>query len=168
MAGGGEAQRIRHQRRTFNTRKEAERWAREAEADMDRGTFVDRREAEETLLAKAIERYREEVTPKNKGAKQESYRLDILLESPLAKLSVASLRAADVAHYRDERLKGAPWRIGRRRGVRSPDAAKFKKADSDWRGKPVSGATVRAELSLLSSIFNVARLEWRSHLQFRR
>jgi integrase len=148
------------QRRTFNTKKEAERWARDAEADMDRGTFVDRREAEETSLAQVIERYRLEVMPKNKGAKQESYRLDILLESPLAKLSLASIRAADIAKYRDQRLRGAPWRIGRRRGVRSPDKAKFTRSQSDWRGKPVSGSTVRLELSALSSIFEAARLDW--------
>lgn len=147
-------------RRTFNTKKEAERWARDAEAAMDRGNFADRREAEETSLAEAIKRYREAVTPEKKGAKQESYRLDILLESPLAQLSLASIRSADVALYRDQRLKGAPWRVGRRRGIRSPDAAKFTRSNSEWRGKPVSRATVRTELWLLSSIFETARVEW--------
>jgi hypothetical protein len=148
------------QRRTFTTRKEAERWARNAEADMDRGTFLDRREAEQTSLADAIDRYRKEVTPGKKGAKQESYRLDLLLESPLAKLSLASIRTADVAQFRNQRLKGATWRVGRRRGVRNPDAAKFTRNESEWRCKPVSGATVRAELSLLSTIFKIARKEW--------
>lgn len=148
------------QHRTFDTRKAAERWASHVEADMDRGTFSDRREAEETSLAEAIERYRMEVTPTKKGAKQESYRLDILLESPLAKQSLASIRSVDMAKYRDQRLKGAPWRIGRRRGVRDSEAARFTRKESDWRGKPVSGATVRAELSLVSAIFDTARLEW--------
>lgn len=148
------------QYRTFEKKKAAERWANRVEADMDRGTFSDRREAEETSLAEAIERYRMEVSPSKKGAKQESYRLDILLESPLSKQSLASIRSVDVAKYRDQRLKGAPWRVGRRRGVRDSEAARFTRKESDWRGKPVSGATVRTELSLLSAIFDTARLEW--------
>jgi integrase len=148
------------QHHTFDSRKAAERWASHVEADMDRGSFTDRREAEETSLAEAIERYRMEVTPSKKGALQENYRLDILLESPLSKLSMASIRSADVAKYRDQRLKGAPWRVGRRRGVRNPEAARFTRKESEWRGKPVSGSTVRAELSLLSAIYKTARTDW--------
>jgi len=148
------------QRRTFDTKRKAEQWARGVETQMDLGAFVSRREAEQMSLAQAIERYRMEVTPNKKGSKQESYKLDILLESPLAKLSLAAIRAVDVARYRDQRLKGAAWRVGRRRGVRDPEAAKFTRKESGWRGKPVSGATVRLELSALSSIFEHARTEW--------
>jgi len=119
-----------NQVRTFNTRRDAERWARQVEAEIDRGVFVSRRESEETSLAEAIEFYRTEVTPTKKGAKQEGYRLDVLAESSLAKRSLASIRSADIAKYRDTRLK-----------VRSAN-------------------TVRLELSALSSIFEAARLEW--------
>ena len=119
-----------NQVRTFNTRRDADRWARGVEAELDRGVFVSRREAEETSLAEAIERYRVEVTPSKKGAQQEHYRLNVLAESSLAKRSLASIRSADVAKYRDTRIK-----------VRSAN-------------------TVRLELSALSSIFEAARLEW--------
>lgn len=119
-----------NQVRTFNTRRDADRWARGVEAELDRGVFVSRREAEETSLAEAIERYRMEVTPSKKGAQQEHYRLNVLAESSLAKRSLASIRSSDVAKYRDARRK-----------VRSAN-------------------TVRLELSALSSIFEQARLEW--------
>lgn len=119
-----------NQVRTFNTRRDAERWARQVEAEIDRGVFVSRRESEETSLAEAIERYRIEVTPTKKGAKQEYYRLNVLAESSLAKRSLASIRSADIAKYRDARLKAR------------------------------SANTVRLELSALSSIFEAARLEW--------
>lgn len=148
------------QRRTFNTRREAERWARGIESAMDLGTFAPHHDAEQMSLAQAIERYRMEATPGKKGAKQESYKLDILLESPLAKLSLAAIRGDDVARYRDQRLKGAAWRVGRRRGVRDAQQAAYTRKESAWRGVAVSGATVRLELSALSSIFKHARMEW--------
>lgn len=149
-----------NQVKTWSSRREAERWARDVEAEMDRGAFVSRREAEQMSLAEAIRKYREEVTGSKKGAKQEGYKLDILLESPLAGRSLASIRPTDIAQYRDQRMKGAMWRVGRRRGVRSPEEAKLTRSTSKWRGKPVSGATVRIELSALSTIFDTARIEW--------
>src|SRR5574337_1947121 len=83
--------------RTFDTRRDAERWSRNVEIEIDRGGFVWRREAEATSLAEAIERYRVEVTPTKKGAKQEQYRLNVLRRSSLARQSLASIRSADVA-----------------------------------------------------------------------
>lgn len=116
--------------RTFETRRDAERWSRNVESEIDRGVFVSRREAEETSLAEAIERYRVEVTPTKKGAKQEHYRLNVLRRSSLARQSLASVRSVDVAKYRDSRLKA------------------------------VAAGTVRGELSALSSVFEKARMEW--------
>jgi integrase len=119
-----------NQVRTFNSRRDAERWARDIEVDIDRGVFVPRRESEETSLGEAIERYRGEITPTKKGKQQEHYRFNVLSKSALAKRSLASIRSADIAKYRDARLK-----------VRSAN-------------------TVRLELSALSSVFEAARLEW--------
>ena len=61
--------RIRRQGRpttckTFETRAEAERWAREIESEMDRGVFVSRSEAENTTLKEALSRYITEYIPK--------------------------------------------------------------------------------------------------------
>ena len=43
--------------RTFNTKADAEKWARQIEAEMDRGVFVSRKEAENTTLSEALDRY---------------------------------------------------------------------------------------------------------------
>ncbi|MCC6206764.1 MAG: site-specific integrase, partial [Gammaproteobacteria bacterium] len=47
------------QTRTFDTRAEAETWARAIEVEMDRGSFVSRTEAESTTLKELLERYLE-------------------------------------------------------------------------------------------------------------
>ena len=91
--------------KSFVNKSDAERWGRQVETQLDRGTFIDNSEAQRTSLADAIERYRREVTPKKKGALQEGYRLNVLKRSKLSRLSLASVRSTDIAQYRDERAK---------------------------------------------------------------
>lgn len=43
--------------RTFDSKAEAERWARAVESEMDRGVHVSRQEAERTTLAEVIGQY---------------------------------------------------------------------------------------------------------------
>ena len=66
------------QSRTFSNKADAEKWARQIEAEMDRGIFVSRKEAENTTLAEALDRYEREVTPLKKGVAQELSRVRIL------------------------------------------------------------------------------------------
>ncbi|MGB5568474.1 MAG: hypothetical protein WBM81_04165, partial [Sedimenticolaceae bacterium] len=63
------------QTKTFETRAEAEQWARAIEVEMDKGAFVSRAEAESTTLKELLERYLDEVTPLKKGAEPETNRL---------------------------------------------------------------------------------------------
>lgn len=119
------------QRKTFETRKEAEAWARVIEAEIDRGIFIDRTEAERTTLAEALERYRKEITSRKKSAARESVRINYWLSLPLVARSMASLRSADFARFRDDRRKEG-------------------KAES----------TIRLDLALISHVFEVARKEW--------
>ena len=41
--------------KTFNTKLDAEKWARDVENEMDRGVFISRTEAERTTLSEASE-----------------------------------------------------------------------------------------------------------------
>ena len=116
--------------RTFNTKGEAEAWAKVAESELVRGVFVSRAEAENTSLSDALDRYEREVTPLKKGIIQELSRIRILKSSHLASRSLASLQGKDIAVYRDYRLK------------------------------EVSPATLRRELTILSSVFKYAIKEW--------
>lgn len=119
------------QSKTFESRAEAEKWARSIESAVDRGTFQDMREAETTALREVIERYRREITPSKKGAIQESRRLAQWLADPLANRPLANLRSSDFAAWRDSRLE-----YGR------------------------AASTVRNDLNVISSIFETARKEW--------
>ncbi|GAB2903826.1 site-specific integrase [Microvirgula curvata] len=116
--------------RTFETKREAQVWANTIESEMARGIFVDRSEAERTTLGEALQRYAREVTPRKKSAAKELNTLRKWLAHPLATRTLASLRSADFAAYRDVRLK------------------------------EVGANAVRLELALMSHLFTTLRSEW--------
>lgn len=118
--------------RTFDTKAQAEAWARHLESEMDRGVYVDRSEAERTTLAEALRRYEREIVPTKRHPAQEKQRIARWLDYPLTKRSLANLRGADFAEYRDQRR-------------------------ADGRAEN----TIRLELALISHVFEVARKEWR-------
>lgn len=116
--------------KSFNTKVDAEAWAKITEAEIIRGVFIRRSDGERTTLAEALERYEREVTPSKRGAAIEKLRIKAWKADKLACKSLASLRGADFAQWRDKRLAAA---------------------------KP---ATVKLELAVISHLFNVARKEW--------
>jgi integrase len=117
--------------KSFDKRSDAERWARELEAEADRSGWVaDTRLAEKTTLQELLIRYRAEVTPTKRGAVSESSRINSILRCPIAHRTLAKLTSADVATYRDERLKS------------------------------VAPATVVRELNTVSHAIEIASREW--------
>jgi integrase len=80
-----------------------------------------------------VERYIKEISPTKKGSYKEISALNAFLRDykTLNKLSIARITTDDLGTWRDERLK------------------------------IVSAATVKREVSILSSIFNTARIEWK-------
>ncbi|MBU9146307.1 site-specific integrase [Burkholderia multivorans] len=118
------------QSKTFNTKAEAEAWAKMIESEMARGVWVSRSEAEATTLYEALRRYQEEVSTGKKGAVQESSVLKVCMGITLAKRPLASIRSVDLARLRD-----------------------------DWM-KEYKPATVLRRLAVLSHVFSVARKEW--------
>jgi hypothetical protein len=77
------------QSKTFETRAEAEQWARAIEVEIDKGVCVSRAEAESTTLKELFERYLAELTPRKKGAASESNRLRPQQKGPRAGHRVA-------------------------------------------------------------------------------
>ncbi|WP_082079405.1 tyrosine-type recombinase/integrase [Cupriavidus basilensis] len=116
--------------KTFTTRQDAERFARSVETEMDRGSYVNRSEAESTTLGDVLERYIVDVCPSMRGGTEDTIRLRAMGRTKLAKLSMAALTPMAIAAYRDERLKH------------------------------VQPGTVIRELAYLSSVINHARREW--------
>jgi hypothetical protein len=117
--------------RTFHLRADAELWARQTEAELDRGGLpVDSRVLRSHTLADLLERYGNEVVPRKRGFDREVYLLRVILRHAIARVSLHRLTAADVAKYRDDRLS-------------------LVKTD-----------TVRRELAIVRHCLEVARNEW--------
>lgn len=121
--------------KTFQSKFEAEQWARSIETEMDRGQFVSREKAEQTTLGEVISRYMVSVTPKKRGCLEETIRLNATLRHRITKLSMANLTPEALAGFRDDRLK-------------------LCKAN-----------TVIRDLATLSAIINHARREWGMAIQ---
>lgn len=118
-----------NQSKTFPSRKDAEAWATIIESEMVRGVFVSRSEAERNTLGDIIARYRREVLPQKRGADRDEYRLR-QLDAEFGAYSLARISSAQLAEYRDRRLK-----------VLAPQ-------------------TVVHELNMLSRLFKAAVIDW--------
>jgi len=119
------------QRKTFFSEKDAQKWARGVEHEMDRGVFISRHESETTTLHEALDRYAREVSILKKSHARELVRIKNLQTTALSVRFLANLRGSDFATFRDQ-----------------------KRAE----GKAEN--TIRLDLALLSHLFNTARREW--------
>lgn len=121
--------------KSFDSKSDAERWARSLEAELDRnGALPDTRPAESTTLAQILARYRDEVSPTKRSAVTEIARINAILRRPICHRTMTLLSTADLAAYRDERLK------------------------------TVAPATVIRELNTISHAIDTARREWGIHI----
>ncbi len=117
--------------RSFKHKSDAETWARQVENEIDRAPLgFDRAKLRTLTLSDLVSRYRDEITPKKRGAAVERYRLARLLSCELGPLSLENLTAEHVARYRDQRLR------------------------------EVGAEAVRRELGLVRHVLNIARREW--------
>jgi integrase len=92
--------------KSFDKRTDAERWARDLEAEADRSGWVaDTRLAERTTLAELLTRYRDEVSPTKRSGQSEQARINGVIRRDIAHRTLAKLTSSDMATYRDERLK---------------------------------------------------------------
>jgi integrase len=89
-------------------------------------------------LKEGLELYRSRVSILKKGYSQERFRVEQLARSPLGEKIVREITSVDIATYRDERLTNINPRTT----------------------KPMATSSVRLEMSLLSSFFEIARIEW--------
>ncbi|CAO3449103.1 site-specific integrase [Azospirillum largimobile] len=116
---------------TFETKARAEAWARQVEAEIDAGRFqTGQKEAARTTLQEALERYLLERVPLKKGVKQATGLARAWQRSSLARRPLAAIRSADIAAWRDAKLKEA------------------------------GPQTVVHHLNLLSNLYNVAATDW--------
>lgn len=118
--------------KSFPTRRDAKLWARDLEAKADRAELPpDIRILKGVTLADLVTRYKNEVTPKKKGADDEIVVLNAFLRHPICQKRLAHLNVGDFASYRDERLKEVKNNTLRRQ--LSPIQNMFKVAYKEWR-----------------------------------
>ncbi|SKA16666.1 integrase [Consotaella salsifontis] len=121
--------------KSFDSKADAEKWARSLEAELDRcGNLPDTRLAEKMTVRELLERYLKEITPSKRSASTETYRIRGMLSRSICFRTLALLTPGDVAGYRDERLTH------------------------------VAPATVIRELNTLGHAIDIARKEWGVHL----
>lgn len=89
-------------------------------------------------VREALELYRTRISILKKGYAQEKYRIEQISRSFLGEKIVREVTSVDIATYRDQRLLEINPRTK----------------------KPLSTATVRLEMSLLSNFFDIGRIEW--------
>ncbi len=121
------------QYRTFDTKADAEAWARRVEGEMDTGSWRDRSEGDRTTLAEALQRYGLEITPRKAAttAVRERAKIRRLQAGPLAPFALSRVTGQNVADYIRAREENG--------------------------SKP---ATVISELATLSHLYTVARTAW--------
>lgn len=119
----------------FNTKREADAWSRSYESEMDKGSYLDRTEADRTTLGELLKRYKNEITPLKKSAANEAIRIErILRDESLCQYKATALTGKLLAEWRDSRLT------------------------------KVSGSSVNREIDILSHAINTARKEWGIHI----
>jgi integrase len=113
---------------SFRTKAEAATWALEQEALLAKGTGL---APPGTTVRTLLEKYAREVSEHKRGKREESLRISrILRDDELANVALGLLGSADIAAWRDRRLKA------------------------------VSAASVRREWTLLSHACTVAVRDW--------
>ena len=117
--------------KTFATKANAQKWARQIEVEIDNGEYVDKSELDTTTFGDLIDRYLVEITPAKKSYSEEARRLSVL-KRDLGGLKLSAIQPKVIAAYRDKRLK--------------VDAC--------------SGGTVIKDINSISHIFNVAIKDW--------
>lgn len=104
---------------------------REWALQVEAGITGDKVSLSKHTVLEALRRYAREVSPDKRGARWEKLRLNAMEDDSLAKRQIATVAEDHVADWRDRRRKH------------------------------VGPATVRREMNLLSSVFEIARGEWK-------
>lgn len=119
------------QYQTFNTKAQAERWARRVEEEMAGGGFLLNDEAKTTTLAQALARYQAEVSIRKRSADRERSTIAWWAQSRLSQRPLQSIRGKDVVDCINEDL-----------------------------ATRLSPNSIRLYLALLSHVFNTASTSW--------
>ena len=89
--------------KSFQSKIDAIKWARNVEAQLDLGTFAPKQAMPH--LRSMVDRYVMEVTPTKKGVSQERYRAAQIKKTKRADMPMDRVDSSVIASYRDQRLQ---------------------------------------------------------------
>jgi integrase len=112
--------------KTFPLKMQAASWAAKTERELLEGRYIENRHT----VADALDKFARDVSPHRKGGRWEKLRIDVFKRATIASKPISRLTSADLATWRDDRLKA------------------------------VKGSSVRRDMSLWDSILETARKEW--------
>ena len=90
--------------KTFASKQDAQRWARETERLIEIGQYQDLSEANKTTLKELLERYEREVSSKKRST-ADKYLIKNIMRHEIVSKVLAHISTTDVAKFRDARLE---------------------------------------------------------------
>ena len=94
----------KHISKTFISKQDAQRWARETERLIEIGQYQDLSEANKTTLKQLLERYEREVSSK-KRTEADKYLIRNIMQHDLVNKVLSHVSSSDIAEFRDKRLE---------------------------------------------------------------
>ena len=90
--------------KTFKSKKNAQRWAKEMEIKIEKGIFEDLTEANTKSLNDILNIYLDQVTRHKKGCYSETYKIKKLSRYNISKTKLSKLTPLKIIKFRDELL----------------------------------------------------------------
>jgi len=124
--------------KTFPTKAKAQRWAKALEVEHDSlgndsALIRAKNLADAMTLGSALIRYRDEVSVKKAGHRQEACKIGIMLDLPICNKPMSSITPDDIRHLMDVDLAT---------------------------GRGVAPSTIQKYMAIISHTFNTARTKW--------
>ena len=91
--------------KTFNEKSLASQYGRDIESKMDRSVFEDYTAAATTTLGQILTRYRDEITTKKKGYREETPKINLLLRHQISSYNLMQLKSSHLYELKNEMLK---------------------------------------------------------------
>ena len=87
--------------KTFVSKEDAQKWAREYEAKIEKGLFEDLSHANSISLKELLQQYCNEVSSTKRGFAEEKYKINKLCKDPIATLKLAKITPLKVRKFQD-------------------------------------------------------------------
>ena len=88
--------------KTFIEKADANRWAQEVEAKIEKGLYEDLSQANQITLRELLQQYSKEVSSTKIGYAQEKYKIDKLCKNPIASLKLARVTPLQLRKFQDQ------------------------------------------------------------------